>query len=421
MVGVLFRKKYKSREPPEKAIRPGPDITVVAFQGADFAGLRPALAVREGDTVRIGDVLFRDRRRPEIAFVSPVSGTIGTIELGARHCLSMLKVHADKNRQGNDPPPTSPPSGDPRETLLDRGFWPAFRTRPFARIPEPSARPDAIFVSALPTSPSALEPRIVIQSHPNQFQRGIEILTKLTHGPVHICQSSGPISMSDAGDRVLTTTFSDQRWASKIGTCIHKLFPAKTGREIWTIDCQDVIAIGHLFETGNYFSERIISLKYPHEQHPRLLKTILGASIADLVANYQVSFAPETAIKILSGSPQSGREATFVGRYHQQVTVIDTPKRPTKPSLHSIMTKSRSSRKFNPIVAVTALDSVLPFDIPAVPLMRALSICDVELAEKLGCLELIEEDVAPLSQICSSGADYGSLLRRVLDELELVK
>ena len=62
-------------------------------------------------------------------------------------------------------------------------------------------------------------------------------------------------------------------------------------------------------------------------------------------------------------------------------------------------------------------DRALPFDIMAVPLMRALAVGDAEAAHRLGCLELIEEDVALLTRRCTSGADYGALLRDVLDDI----
>jgi len=52
-----------------------------------------------------------------------------------------------------------------------------------------------------------------------------------------------------------------------------------------------------------------------------------------------------------------------------------------------------------------------------VPLMRALSVGDVEAAERLGCLELVEEDLALLSYLCPGHADYGALLRQMLDEI----
>ena len=51
------------------------------------------------------------------------------------------------------------------------------------------------------------------------------------------------------------------------------------------------------------------------------------------------------------------------------------------------------------------------------PLIRALAVGDVEAAARLGALELIEEDIALLSTLCTSGADYGALLRQALDIL----
>ncbi len=49
--------------------------------------------------------------------------------------------------------------------------------------------------------------------------------------------------------------------------------------------------------------------------------------------------------------------------------------------------------------------------------MRALSVGDWETAYRLGAADLLEEDVALLSTYCSSGADYGALLRRALDDI----
>jgi Na+-transporting NADH:ubiquinone oxidoreductase subunit A len=72
----------------------------------------------------------------------------------------------------------------------------------------------------------------------------------------------------------------------------------------------------------------------------------------------------------------------------------------------------------SPLIPTAKLESALPYGLPVVPLMRALSVGDAEVAERLGCLDLIEEDVALLSSLCTSGSDYGQLLRRVLDELE---
>ncbi|MGR3662174.1 MAG: hypothetical protein ACU0CA_13455 [Paracoccaceae bacterium] len=399
---------------PQQVIRQGSDITAAALLGVDFPGVHPAFEVKGGDRVQVGDVLFHDRNRSEIAFVSPLSGRISAIELGARRTVSALKIQSDAIAEGADS--IVPSKDDARAVLLARGLWPAFRTRPFGRIPHPESQPAAIFVAALQSNPLAPDPREVIEASTAAFQCGVEILTRLTGGKVFVCQNKGADLAQTPNSQVQNSKFANRHGSGLIGACIHSLFPAGPAREIWTIDCQDVIAIGHLFDTGAYLAERVIALSGPRLKKPRLVKIVLGARIADLVND--ADYMQDTPVRILSGPPQSGREAAYIGRYHQQVTVIDGPRH-----RHSVPHSPRFKRKVfgqgpRPIIAVGALNAALPYDIPVVPLMHALSIGDVEAAERLGCLELIEEDVAPLSALCSSGADYGALLRLILDELE---
>ena len=64
-----------------------------------------------------------------------------------------------------------------------------------------------------------------------------------------------------------------------------------------------------------------------------------------------------------------------------------------------------------------AFERLFPFDLLPVPLMRALAVGDIETVERLGGLELLEEDLALLTWRCPSGTDYGQLLRGVLDTL----
>jgi Na+-transporting NADH:ubiquinone oxidoreductase subunit A len=50
--------------------------------------------------------------------------------------------------------------------------------------------------------------------------------------------------------------------------------------------------------------------------------------------------------------------------------------------------------------------------------LRALSVGDLETARRLGCLELLEEDVSLLSYVCPSKVNYAPLLRSVLDSIK---
>ena len=52
------------------------------------------------------------------------------------------------------------------------------------------------------------------------------------------------------------------------------------------------------------------------------------------------------------------------------------------------------------------------------PLYRSIVIGDTEAAQKLGVLELEEEDLALCTYSCPSKYDYGSLLREMLTKIE---
>ena len=57
-------------------------------------------------------------------------------------------------------------------------------------------------------------------------------------------------------------------------------------------------------------------------------------------------------------------------------------------------------------------------DLSPTVLLKSLLMNDVETAEKLGCLELEEEDLALSTYVCPGKNDYGSHLREVLTILE---
>jgi Na+-transporting NADH:ubiquinone oxidoreductase subunit A len=57
----------------------------------------------------------------------------------------------------------------------------------------------------------------------------------------------------------------------------------------------------------------------------------------------------------------------------------------------------------------------MPLNILSTQLLKALATYDIELAIKLGALELAPEDMGLLSYVCPSKYDYQSLLQENLD------
>jgi Na+-transporting NADH:ubiquinone oxidoreductase subunit A len=217
------------------------------------------------------------------------------------------------------------------------------------------------------------------------------------------------------------------------------LSPVGADRAVWHIDCQDVIALGHLFADGRIRTERTVALGGSGFSSPRMVTTRLGASIADLAAGEAAADGNDPALRLISGSVLSGRIAhgaeAYLGRYHLQVTAVSNvvkrrifaSLRPTgkaftasgvfRSNKKRTLSTSRNGRPAA-LLPVDAFENILPMDILPIPLLRALLISDTDQAQALGCLELDDEDLALCSFVCPGKIDYGAVLRVNLEQIE---
>lgn len=392
-------------------------VGAVGVMVRDFPGVVFDPCVEEGDTVRRGQVLCVDRLHPEISVVAATAGRVSRLHHAARRRLDRIEIATEGDDEAEfDAMGVTKDGAALRAFLLKSGAWAAFRTRPFGRLPAPSEKPSALFVTATDTNPLAADATAVLAPQMADFQRGIMALSQLTDGPVFLCQPPGAPLIKAEG-RLRIAQFSGPHPAGLAGTHIHHLWPVSAKRSVWQIGCQDVAAMGHLLETGRVQTHRVISVAGPGMRTPKLVTAPLGAKIADLVATDR-NEALKPAPHLLSGSILSGQRSAYLGRFDVQVTVPHDGQK--KPPVRSFLGRvlSRLPRLMTgATLPLEAFERALLIDVLPVPLMRALAVGDVETAERLGCLELLEEDVALLTWLCPSGCDYGALLRRVLDDL----
>lgn len=429
---------------PEQIVGEAPPCTSVGLVTNDYRGLSASVSVREGERVRPGQTLYEDRKNPGVRFTSPVAGVVTAIHRGARRALQSIVVALD----GDDAEPfTIASTGDlarlDREhvttTLLTSGLWTALRTRPYGKIPRPGSLPSAIFVNAADSNPLAPDPRVVIASDPEAFADGVQVVSRLTNGEVFVCCRPDAVSLECERARVVT--FVGPHPAGLVGTHIHFLKPVGATRTVWHLGCQDVMAIGRLFRSGYLVADRIVALAGPVVRRPRLVRVPLGANVEDLVREQ----LHDGACRVVSGSVLSGRAArppaSFLGRYHDQVSVLRDETEGSEYSFHRrlwplaharrgrVGTTASSGRPWahaakhaqsiaQMMVPLDSFDRMMPLDILATPLLRALLVGDLEAARALGCLELEEEDLALCSFVCPAKNDYGALLRFALDEIE---
>ena len=433
---------------PEQVIHRAPRVKSVALVSLDYIGLQPILEVETGDQVSLGQPLFTDKKHPDIKYVAPGAGVVIAINRGTRRRLQSVVINLDDSEEERSqetfnafrPDDVGTLNRDQvQENLLASGLWTAFRTRPFSKVPSPEPEPVAIFVTAIDTNPLAADPQIMIGEHPDDFKNGLLILTKLAPR-VYVCKKPQANIPTPDDPALLTAEISGPHPAGLSGTHIHLLEPVGPQKTVWHIGYQDVVAIGKLFTTGRIWVERIVSLAGPVIKRPRLLRTRLGANIDDLLQDE----LPAIECRVISGSILSGRRgagwAAFLGRYHNQIAVLTEGRRREflgwiTPGLDKFSASNiflsglfRRNRKhaFNTsqhgspraMVPIGTYETVMPLDILPTPLLRSLLVKDTEMAQKLGCLELDEEDLALCSFVCPSKYDFGPVLRANLDQIE---
>ena len=429
---------------PEQRIAQDYQPSKVAILGADFHGLKPTLQVAEGDQVQKGQVLFTDKKNEQVQYTAPASGEVVAINRGAKRVFESLVIAV------NDAPAVqfaqhalADLSGLARslvvEQLVASGEWTALRTRPFNKVPAPNTVPQAIFVTAMDSRPHAPNANLVIAADSAAFDAGLEVVARLTEGATFVCLDGEAPAPSVVGTGIRIERFEGLHPAGLVGTHIHYLEPVHALKTVWHLHYQDVIAIGHLFLTGEIYTQRVISLAGPAVAKPQLVKTVRGAALQALT---EAALKPGNH-RVISGSVLDGRTAegpeAFVGRFHLQVAVLSegtdreflgfVAPGSDKFSITRLFTAWLLGKKEFDLTTSTggsersmiplgSFERLAALDILPTQLLRALLVDDVESSIELGCLELDEEDLALFTFACPGKYEYGPYLRQMLTKLE---
>jgi len=429
---------------PEQTISDGNTVSKVAIVGFDYVGLKPTMAVQVGDQVKKGQLLFEDKKTAGVKYTSPSSGKVIEINRGEKRIFQSIIIEVS----GSDSVEFSKYNaadldGLKREqvvsNLVDSGMWTALRTRPYSKVPEINSTPNSIFVTAIDTNPLAANPEVIIDADTQAFNDGLSVVEKLTDGKVFVCtKASSKVTIKNSS-RIVKEEFSGKHPAGNAGTHIHYLDPVSDSKTVWSVNYQDVIAIGKLFVSGELNIDRIFSIAGPMAKKPRLVRSRLGANVTELLAG-EVS---EGGSRNISGSVFGGRTAKdfvdYVGRFANQVSIIGETKEREfmgwlSPGVNKFSVLNIYLSKLLPaklfdfttttngsdraMVPVGTYESVMPMDVLPTQLLRSLVVGDTEQAQLLGCLELDEEDLALCTFVCPGKYEYGPILRYNLTLIE---
>lgn len=419
----------------------------VSVKPTDFHGMTPKMVVKEGETVKAGSIIFYDKYNEAVKCASPVSGKIEAIVRGDKRRIMEVIISVDSEIQYEQKGAmdlSSMSNEEVKEAILNSGLWLCIKQRPIDIVANPKNTPKAIFVSAFDSSPLAPDFDYVLHGKNDEFQKGLDALSKLTSGKVHLTLNGkvpADATFTEAKG-VEINKISGKHPAGNVGTQIHHIDPINKGEFVWTVNAQDVALIGRYFSTGKYDVRKTIAITGSEIKNPNYVEVISGTNLSSILEGQITS----DNVRIISGNVLTGDKVEkdgHLGFYHNQVTVI-----PEGNQLKFVVTKGWMSPgldKFSnnrlllsswiggrkqyrmdtntngeerAFVVTGELERVFPFDILPMQLVKAAITDDIDGMENLGIYEVAPEDFALCEYVCTTKIDIQDKIRKGLDLIE---
>lgn len=416
----------------------------ISIKPSDFHGMTPKMVVKEGESVKAGSTIFYDKYNEAVKCASPVSGKIEAVVRGEKRRIIEIVISADSEIQYEQKARldlSSMSNEAVKEAILSSGLWLCIKQRPLDIVANPNNAPKAIFVSAFDSSPLAPDFDYVLHGKNADFQKGLDALSKLTTGKVHLT-----INGKVPADSVFTDAkgveinrISGKHPAGNVGTQIHHIDPVNKGEFVWTVNAQDVAMIGRYFSTGKYDARKTIAITGSEIKNPHYVEVISGTNLSSILEGQITS----DNVRVISGNVLTGDKVAqdgHLGFYHNQITVI-----PEGNQLKFVLTKGWMSPgldKFSnnrlmlstwlggkkqykmdtntngeerAFVVTGELEKVFPFDILPMQLVKAAITDDIDAMESLGIYEVAPEDFALCEYVCTTKINIQDKIRQGLD------
>lgn len=408
----------------------------------EFKGIKPRLAVKVDDTVKVGTPLFHDKKTPDLQFASPASGRITAINYGPRRVIEEIIITCDDEPQYETVAAldlngiAQLDRGDLVAKLLAGGMWPYVRQRPFNHIADPEATPKSIFVNAMDTAPLANDPGFSLQGQEAAFEAGLTAL-KVLSDKVFVCTAKPKPAVFGQVDGVSYHTFSGPHPAGLVGTHIGRLDPINKGEAVWYVNARDAVLLGRYLLDGKYPVERVLAVAGPGVKQPQYVRTQQGVKLGDVLNDN----LEDGEMRIISGNVLMGDKKSadgFLGFYDDMITVLPEGREAeflgwmmpglNKPSFTNAYLSGFLNKRFKmttniqgghrAIIQSGVYDEVVALDLFPEFLVKATLAEDIEQMEQLGILECDPEDFALATYVCPSKTEVSQIIANGLELME---
>ena len=405
-----------------------------------YSGVLPKVVAKVGDKVKAGSVLMIDKNRPEIKFVSPVSGEVTAVNRGAKRKVLSIVVTPDAQIEYEEFGKKNVASlkGDEvKEAMLNAGMWPFVMQRPYDIVATPGETPRDIFVSAFYSAPLAPDFNYLVKGQEADFQTGLDALAKLTTGKVYVGIRKGSAVQQVKG--VELVEIEGPHPAANASVLINHTKPINKGETVWTVDPANVIIIGRLFNKGIADFSRKVVITGSETKEQGYVQAISGCTIKSLVGG---RVATDAHVRIISGNVLTGTKVSmedYLGAYDNQITVIPEgdetheflgfamPRTDQYSMSHSYFSWLMGKKEYvldarikggkRAMIMSNEYDKVFPLDIYPEYLLKAIIAFDIDKMENLGIYEVAPEDFALCEFVDTSKIELQKIVRDGLNLL----
>ncbi|MFI0435089.1 MAG: Na(+)-translocating NADH-quinone reductase subunit A [Parachlamydiaceae bacterium] len=428
---------------PAGEISPSPVPHHIGLDLSPFDDMKFKVLVRIGDKVKLGQPLLEDKDSLGRYFVSPAGGVVREIRRGLKRRLLNIIIDLDKEEEIEQHPSLNPKQIS-KEELIERlklgGLFTHIRQRPFNSLANPNKMPRTIFVKGLESAPFTPDPELQVQGYEKEFQVGLDALSRLTDGSVHLVYRQGSTCKAFLNAQgVQKHTAEGPHPIANPSLHISKIDPIDSPDDvIWTVSSHDVVAIGYFLLHGQYFVSRIISIAGNGiiEGQRGYFKVREGYPIALLVSGR----IEKGAVRLISGNPLTGHEVQgddYLG--FEDTVFCAIPENHDREFLHffrlgankytfsgAYLSGHLDNRhrdypftthqhgEHRAFIDSSMSDDVMPFNISTMHLVKAVLAEDYDLAAELGLLEIDSEDFALPSFVNPSKIEMIDIIKKGL-------
>ena len=279
---------------------------------------------------------------------------------------------------------------------------------------------------------------MLLAGQEQNFQMGINLLSKLTEGQIHLSVSPSTEAFFTKIEGVEKHQFTGPHPAGNVGVQIHHIDRLLAGDKVWYMSPRHVAQLGSFLTKGEYPGTKTYALTGSEVLERFYATGTEGASISDLVSIP----LDDSKQRIISGNVLTGAKSSsqgFVGFYDDMITIV--PELSGRrffgwlrlglaansfwPMFFSKLTPGKKQAPTTDMngeerafVSTGKYEKVVPMDILPVHLCKAILVEDIELMEQLGIYEVAPEDLALCSYICPSKIEFGDIIEKGILTME---